>query len=517
MYARTDTDMPQGQDFGPKPGLIKWAGLGDENRPLILCEYAHAMGNSLGNFADYWDAFRRFPRLQGGFIWDWVDQGLHKTLSDGRVVWAYGGDFGDAPNDRQFCINGLVFPDRSAHPTLLEAKRCQQPFTAQLSMRGGVSVRITSEHAFRPTDNEHVYWQYVNEAGVLACGDYALALEPGSSQKLTLLGDEELSGDTSWLNPWIEKPRATAWSEPNHEIARWQFELAGQAKPFTVPTPSALIEDTPEGFAVTAGDSNWVIDGSSGMLRSWLKNGRQQLVSPLRDNFLRAPLDNDIGVSEAGRLDPRSWLARWQAAGLFALQHQCLQISAAGDSVIATHAYYHEEKPLIQSRWIHQFSADGQLNVRVELSVAGHLPPLPRVGAHLQVNPVDEIRWFGRGPHENYPDRLTSADVGDWHAPVAQMHTPYIFPSENGLRCDVSRLQVGEISVQGHFHFGVSPYGFEQLRSATHDHQLVSESHLHLCIDGFHMGVGGDDSWTPSTKARYLLDAREYQWAFALK
>ena len=517
MYARTDTDMPQGPDLGPKPGLIKWAGLGDENRPLILCEYAHAMGNSLGNFADYWDAFRRFPRLQGGFIWDWVDQGLHKTLSDGRVVWAYGGDFGDVPNDRQFCINGLVFPDRTAHPTLLEAKRCQQPFTARLSMRGGVSVRITSEHAFRPTDNEHVYWQYVNEAGVLACGDYALALEPGSSQKLTLLGDEELSGDTSWLNLWIEQPRATAWSEPNHEIARWQFELAGQAKPFTVPTPSALIEDTPEGFAVTAGDSNWVIDGSSGMLRSWLKNGRQQLVSPLRDNFLRAPLDNDIGVSEAGRLDPRSWLARWQAAGLFELQHQCLQISAAGDSVIATHAYYHEEKPLIQSRWIHQFSADGQLNFRVELSVAGHLPPLPRVGAHLQVNPVDEIRWFGRGPHENYPDRLTSADVGDWHVPVAQMHTPYIFPGENGLRCDVSRLQVGEISVQGHFHFGVSPYGFEQLRSATHDHQLVSESHLHLCIDGFHMGVGGDDSWTPSTKARYLLDAREYQWAFALK
>ena len=109
--------------------VIKWAGLGDENRPLILCEYAHAMGNSLGNFADYWDAFRRFPRLQGGFIWDWVDQGLYKTLGDGRGM-AYGGDFGDVPNDGQFCINGLVFPDRSAHPALLEAKRCQQPFTA---------------------------------------------------------------------------------------------------------------------------------------------------------------------------------------------------------------------------------------------------------------------------------------------------------------------------------------------------------------------------------------------------
>ena len=136
----------------------------------------------------------------------------------------------DTPNDRQFCINGLVFPDRSAHPTLLEAKRCQQPFTARLSMRGGVSVWITSEHAFRPTDNEHLYWQHMNEAGVLARGDYALALKP-EEQKLTLLGDEELSGVTSWLNLWIEQPRATAWSGANHEVARWQFELGVRPKP----------------------------------------------------------------------------------------------------------------------------------------------------------------------------------------------------------------------------------------------------------------------------------------------
>ena len=151
------------------------------------------------------------------------------------------------------------------------------------------------------------------------------------------------------------------------------------------------------------------------------------------------------------------------------------------------------------------------------VSVAGHLPPFPRVGAHLQVKPVEEVCWFGRGPHENYPDRLSSADIGDWRAPIGDMHTPYIFPSENGLRCDVSRLQLGEVSVQGRFHFSVSPYGFEQLKTATHDHQLVRASHLHLCIDGFHMGVGGDDSWTPSTKPRHLLDAPEYAWAFTLK
>jgi beta-galactosidase len=517
MYARTDTDMSQGPDLAIKPGLIKWAGFGDENRPLILCEYAHAMGNSLGNFADYWDAFRRYPRLQGGFIWDWVDQGLDKTLSDGRVVWAYGGDFGDEPNDRQFCINGLVFPDRTAHPTLLEAKRCQQPFTARLSTRGGISIRVTSEHAFRATDNEHLYWQQVSETGVVASGDFALALAPGGSHKFALLEVEHLGAGASWLNAWICQPRATAWSQANHEVARWQFELAGAPVVASSPMPSALVEETLEGFAATAGDSHWLIDRSTGLLSSWLKNGEQQLFSPLQDNFVRAPLDNDIGVSEANRLDPRSWLARWQAAGLYELQSRCLEISAAGNSVIATHGHYHEGALLVQSRWQHLFSSDGELNLRVVVSVAGHLPPLPRVGAHLQVKPVEEVCWFGRGPHENYPDRLSSADIGDWRAPIGDMHTPYIFPSENGLRCDVSRLQLGEVSVQGRFHFSVSPYGFEQLKTATHDHQLVRASHLHLCIDGFHMGVGGDDSWTPSTKPRHLLDAPEYAWAFTLK
>ena len=125
MYARTDTDMPQGPDLGPKPGLIKWAGLGDENRPLILCEYAHAMGNSCGNLDAYWRAFRdpERPRCQGGFIWDFVDQGLERTdARTGRRYWAYGGDFGDSPNDKQFCINGIVFPDRSPHPALEELR-----------------------------------------------------------------------------------------------------------------------------------------------------------------------------------------------------------------------------------------------------------------------------------------------------------------------------------------------------------------------------------------------------------
>ncbi len=130
MYARVDQDQPF--PAVPKWSIKKWIGMPDETRPLILCEYAHAMGNSFGGFASYWQAFRSHPRLQGGFVWDWVDQALTKKAEDGTVFWAYGGDFGDKPNDRQFCLNGLVFPDRTPHPALYEAQRAQQFFTFTL-------------------------------------------------------------------------------------------------------------------------------------------------------------------------------------------------------------------------------------------------------------------------------------------------------------------------------------------------------------------------------------------------
>ncbi|MBV27922.1 MAG: beta-galactosidase [Gammaproteobacteria bacterium] len=524
MYARTDIDMPQGPDFDAKPGLIKWAGLGDENRPIILCEYAHAMGNSLGNFADYWQAFREHPRLQGGFIWDWVDQGLNKTLANGTTVWAYGGDFGDEPNDRQFCINGLVFPDRSAHPTLLEAKRCQQPFTARLSTRQGLMLTLASEYIFRPTDNEVLCWELVSADEVLDADEFELDLGPGERRRHTLLSQLPVRSADSWLNVWISQPEATGWSAANHEVARWQFALPGVLLEESAASRPAIITANGEGLVVTANINThtniWQLDAQTGLLSSWLKDGEQMLSAPLADNFLRAPLDNDIGISEAGRLDPRSWLARWQQAGLFELQSRCLDIQTnfpAGE-VSVEHGHYHQGTLLIRSRWNHRFSDDGKLQVSVRVDVAGHMPPLPRIGAKLGLRQIPaEVNWFGRGPHENYPDRLASADFGHWQSPVEQLHTNYIFPSENGLRCDTSWLELGSVRVAGRFHFAVSQYGYAQLAKATHYHQLEPESGLHVCIDGYHMGVGGDDSWTPSTKPKYLLDAGCYEWAFCLR
>ena len=520
MYARTDSDLSQGPGLPPKPGLIKWAAQADEQRPLILCEYAHAMGNSLGNFSDYWDVFRAYPRIQGGFIWDWVDQGLNRSKENGETVWAYGGDFGDVENDRQFCINGLVFPDRSPHPTLFEAKRCQQPFTARLSQRGGLQLVITSEHVFRSTDNEVLYWQIENEEGVLLADEVALELAPSASARYPVSWQPQDQWSGCWLNVWIEQPQQTAWAPAGHEVARWQFELVSRVPRQPLSPPFAVMDQTADAVRVLAGHTSWTIDRASGLLQDWQKDGVSLLAGPLQDNFVRAPLDNDIGISEADRPDPRSWSSRWQQAGLFSLNRRCLRFEVLPElgQVLVEHGHFAGDTLLIKTQWDHRFASSGEMTAAVQVHVAIGLPPLPRVGARALLQPGPEtVSWLGRGPHENYPDRLRSADVGRWQTTIDELHTDYIFPSENGLRCEVSQAQIGSASIAGSFHFSVSRYGLEQLMASSHAHHLRDEGQLHLHIDGYHMGVGGDDSWTPSTKPQYLLDRTFYRWEFSLR
>ena len=521
MYARVEENLPQGEDLGPKRSLLDWLTVKTEQRPVILCEYAHAMGNSLGNFADYWQVFREHDRLQGGFIWDWVDQGLAKYTSAGELYWAYGGDFGDQINDRQFCINGLVFPDRQAHPALLEAKRCQQPFTAALVAKSRLTLTLTSEYLFRDCDNECLHWQLMNDQGEIAQGVEAVSLAPLGSQQFVLSQSAPAGINAGWLNVWITQKARTAWSEAGHETARWQFMLRELCSPTLAlrnPVPPRLRSDSQD-YVVAAGSSVWTIDHYSGFVSQWRKHGESRLAEPIRDNFTRALIDNDIGVSEAGRLDPTSWLARWQGCGLFTLEHRLanLVVDEHARTIAVEHAYYHDNKLCLTSVWQHQFSADGEMSVRVSVSVEPALPPLPRIGVQFKLaQDVEEVTWLGRGPHENYPDRLVSADYGRWRLPTKDMHTDYVFPSENGLRCDTTELQINDMRITGLLHFSVSRYGQTQLNTAQHTCDLVEQEGLYVYLDGKHMGVGGDDSWTPSTKSRYLLADSRYQWGFML-
>ncbi|HHT0274953.1 TPA: beta-galactosidase [Klebsiella oxytoca] len=521
MYARVDRDQPI--PTVPKWGIKKWISLPGEQRPLILCEYAHAMGNSLGNFADYWQAFRDYPRLQGGFIWDWADQAISKTFDDGSVGWAYGGDFGDKPNDRQFCMNGLVFPDRRAHPSLIEAKHAQQYFQFALLAQSPLRIRLSSEYLFRATDNEELRWHVQAAGETFAEGSVKLALCPEGQSELTLCDALTLpaGAEEVWLTLEVVQPQATVWSDAGHRVAWQQFPLAA---PLALRGPRSAgiapaLESSDAAWIVRSGSQQWTIDRQSGLLTHWQVDGVEQLLTPLRDQFVRAALDNDIGVSEVERIDPNAWVERWKSAGLYELSARCVQCDAqrlAHEVVIDSRWHYlRGDEAVIVSHWRMTFDSEGKLHLAVDGERAGTLPPLPRIGLNFQVPDQHQpVSWLGYGPHENYPDRRTSACFSRWQLPLEEMTTPYIFPTENGLRCDSKTLDWGRWHVGGNFHFSVQPYGTTQLMETDHWHWMKPENGVWITLDAQHMGIGGDDSWTPSVLQQWLL--LETQWQYQL-
>ena len=531
MYARVDEDLPS--PYGrPAHSLKAWAEkqLGEEQRarPIILCEYAHAMGNSLGNFSDYWEAFREYPSLQGGFIWDWVDQGISQHDSRARHYYAYGGDFGDEINDRQFCINGLVFPDRTPHPALFEAKRVQQPFMFAIAEeKSSISVSITSEYLFRETDNEELHWRLGSLTETTLSGSTPIAIKPGGKTSLTIAHNslDSNSFEELVLELWITTVSATVALPAGHEIARHQALISSLKDQRPTSMAGARIKESSDTFLIVSPSTRWSLCRNTGFLVCCEYRGQPLLSGPMSDCFVRAPTDNDICSSEVDNPSSHSWLARWRDSGLFDLEHTCIDVTSSGETLVSCHEYLGERDGevtcLIQSRWTHCFKDDGSVDVSVIVKVDDSLLPVPRIGARLILRTLPEtVSWLGRGPHENYPDRKQSADLGYWCLPREAMHTPYIFPSENGLRCDVRCAQLGSFAIERldtDLAFSVSEFGVDTLMRAQHTNELDAADSLHVHIDGFHMGVGGDDSWSPSVKPIYLLNAREYHWSFKLR
>ncbi|MCC4787065.1 beta-galactosidase [Vibrio splendidus] len=525
MYARVDWDLPVVEsqpEVTPRVGIRKAIALPNEQRPLILCEYAHAMGNSLGSFDKYWQAFRDNPRLQGGFIWDWVDQGITKTDPNGQIYWGYGGDFGDDINDRQFCINGLVFPDRRVHPTLHEVKKAQQFYQFKLVSASPLVIEITSEYLFDAESVETLNWN-ITQDGIVQChGSIELLVEAQSSVQIELDGVTipNTANALNFLNIDVVLNTNTAWADKGHVTAIEQLNLPTQPQLVLDANLSQNLPqviETEKQLTVIGDDYQVEFDVLTGTLDSWLVNGVEQLTSGLKDNFYRAPLDNDIGVSEANRVDPNSWIARWQAMGLDSLTPECIEFSHFTQqnsvSVTARIAHLVEGQVRLLTCWQYQLYADGEVKLDVDVQAARGLPSLPRVGLTFALKNVpDGVSWFGRGPHENYPDRKMSAHVGLHQQSINQMHTPYIFPSDSGLRCDVREAKIGEFELKGNFHFSVSRFGQQQLQQAKHTCDLTEQEQLFVYIDGFHMGVGGDDSWTPSVHDEFKLLEEHYHY-----
>ncbi|MGV2986727.1 beta-galactosidase [Vibrio sp. E150_011] len=530
MYARVDTVIED--DAVPKWPIKKWISLPNETRPLILCEYAHAMGNSLGSFNEYWNAFREFPRLQGGFIWDWVDQGLSQWDESGQHFWAYGGDFGDKINDRQFCINGLIFPDRTVHPTLEEAKFCQRMITVSLQdqAKGHYKLLVTNEHLFRATDNEQLNWSLLENGEVIQVGTLPLHMDADSQVTLEVIVDWKPKAEAQYhLNTDITFIEAVAWAPAGHIGASEQFSLVNTAG-LVIPTPSVqpapMLSQQGSSITVASDDEQhqWRWDTQTGLMIDWMVDGKTQLLAAPQDNFFRAPLDNDIGVSEIDNVDPNAWTCRWDVAGIGQWERACVschsETLAHTVEVTSIFAYHFNGEIQAVTTWTHSLRNSGEMQLAIDVKLTENLPPMPRIGLELQM-PLNEenalITWQGLGPFENYPDRLDAARFGLYTQPLEAMHTSYIFPTDSGLRCGTQWLTVNELTITGDFQFSVSQFGQQQVAEAKHTNELIKEEKIYVRLDHQHMGVGGDDSWSPSVHKAFQLTDNHYAYRVAFK
>jgi beta-galactosidase len=539
MYARVDYDLED--EAVPKYSIKKWLSLPGETRPLILCEYAHAMGNSLGSFNDYWQAFKEYPRLQGGFIWDWVDQGLSKIDKNGVHYWAYGGDFGDTVNDRQFCINGLLFPDRSAHPSLFEAKYSQQhvrfmlvPITKKKAITSLVqneyALSIYSDYVFRATDNEKLVWRLIQNGVEVEQGSFLLNIAPQSTLNTIIKPITPFEKGAQYhLNLDVELANDCSFAEAGHIMATEQFVLANRQSLISThfakqgaqsnTQKNVSLNENNETIVIQGTGLNLIFDRQTGLIRSWQQDNKAVIASPLVDNFYRAPLDNDIGVSEVDNLDPNAWEARWLDAGIGKWQRTCQKINGISSSedirITCVFDYEYEDELCAQTQWTYTINESGAVKIDIDVLLNEVLPPLPRVGVSLAIAKQDniQVKWLGLGPFENYPDRQSAARFGEYNLSLDELHTPYIFPTDNGLRSDCRLLEIAGLQVRGEFLFAVSFYSQNQLAAAKHTHELVTDDIIHVHIDHQHMGVGGDDSWSPSTHKKYLLERNQYSYS----
>ena len=531
MYARVDTDLQD--DAVPKHAIKKWLSLPGESRPVILCEYAHAMGNSLGSFADYWQAFKEYPRLQGGFIWDWVDQGLTKTDEKGTDYWAYGGDFGDTVNDRQFCINGLLFPDRSPHPSLFEAKYCQQHLSFALAPQveqNQYSLTVFSDYIFRNTDNEKLVWRLLQDGQTVEQGEIILDIAPQGSINLPITTTNAFkTGAQYHLNLDVVLIADCHFATAGQVMDTEQFSIVNpqslKSNQFEVKNESCALElvETETEYCIQGEGLVLTFDRKSGLINHWQKNDQVILSSPLVDNFYRAPLDNDIGVSEVDNLDPNAWEARWIKAGIGEWQRTCRNINTIKSNqdlrVSCIFDYYFNAGLCAQTHWLYTIANNGEISLNIEVHLNQSLPPMPRIGLSctLPKQQHNQVKWQGLGPFENYPDRQSAARFAAYNLPIADLQTSYIYPTDNGLRCGCKVLEIANLKLLGEFLFTASEYSQKQLAAATHTNELKSDGLIHLNIDHQHMGVGGDDSWSPSTHKEFLLENKHYRYALVFK
>jgi beta-galactosidase len=503
------------------------------DRPLIMCEYEHMMGNSGGNFKEYWDLIKRYDNLQGGLIWDWVDQGIRTTNAKGREIWGYGGDFGppDTPSDGNFLLNGVVGPDRTPHPHAFEVKRVYQYVTATPVDLAAGMIEVANEYAFIRLDDVRLVWGVTADGLRVDSGVVDnLPLGPGERMRITLplRVIEPAPGAEYFLNLSFRLKRARPLVPEGHEIGWDQFALPlrGAARVLRAAGTGALTVGRAAGAVVVRGDGFSVrFDSATGALTAYQYRGRDLVQSPLRPSFWRAPTDNDFGARLQLRL--RVWLDAAARADSHVIR---VRTPSRGQVVVVVRS----RLPTVAATLTTTYTVLGSGDVLVEDHFVptgrDSFPMLPRFGMRLVVPPAfSRVEWLGRGPVESYWDRQTAATVGRYAGTVREQFHPYIRPQESGNKTDVRWLALTDSTGAGLLFVGDSllsmsalHYAIEDLdpgerKAQVHASELVERGEVYVNVDHRQMGVGGINSWGALPLPQYTLPYGEYRYRFRMR
>jgi beta-galactosidase len=537
---------------------------GKADKPLIQCEYAHAMGNSVGNLQDYWDVIEKYPVLQGGFIWDWVDQGILTKNEAGEEFWAYGGDFGPdtVPSDGNFCLNGLVNPDRGVKPHLLEVKKVYQYIGfAPVDLKTG-TISIKNKYAFLNLSDFDFVWEVIGDGVLIDNGKLDdLDLAPDESENITIdFSVEPQPGVEYFLN--IKAKLKNNWSllESGTEMAAEQFQL-----PVFIPVekmnlaalPPLTTTETDNSVVVTGDGFSVTFDKKAGVITSFKKGETEFIQSGPVPNFWRAPIDNDLGNNlhkrsqvwrEAGKnrqvtavnLNKNS--SKWKEAG----RNKNITTASGKKENTAEVAFdfnlvNEAGETIAKYNTIYTVFGSGDVVIENYFKMTkDDLPEIVRMGMNLIMpRQFDQMAWLGRGPHESYVDRKTSAFVGLYKGSVADQFWAYVRPQENGNKSDVRWMAITDQAGNGLF-FGGMPLieasahhnlleDFESIERnygvraekvsmySRHINDVKPRDLTSVNIDFKQMGVGGDNSWGAWTHDQYRLTGKEYSYSFRIR
>ncbi|MFA7583758.1 MAG: glycoside hydrolase family 2 TIM barrel-domain containing protein [Proteiniphilum sp.] len=503
-------------------------------RPVLTSEYAHAMGNAMGNFKEYWDEIYSNPRMLGGFIWEWADHGIFTTTKDGKRIVNYGGDFGDRPNLNNFCLDGVVFSDRTVTPKYWEVKKVYQPVLIELVEQKPLRIRVTNRSHHTGLSGYTIEWSIsVNGKKREVHTMEPVSVLPGESFILNFQPDKSISseGDIQLMVRFLLKEK-TSWAEKGFEVAWEQFTLRNGLADLRNngnTQRNEKIVTSVEGDMLLIGNDNFSMKWNMkvGTLLS-LKYADRELLASSSDQSgqfstqaYRAPVDNDRGFG--------NWLAAdWEKNGMDApvisteetgwrkVQDDGIEVTTTKrnsyvNGSILTHAVY-------------TISGDGSIDAVFRFIPEGELPELPRLGIVLSLSGIlEKYTWYGLGPHENYRDRKSSASMGLWKSNVSDQFINYPFPQENGNREEIQQLILTDdndsgvriTAIDNPFSASALHYLATDLAGARHSHKLKPRAETILSIDASQMGLG-NSSCGPGVLTKYAVEQTEHRLRFRI-